>query len=238
MFLKNKGKLIAKIMAVCCAFSTSTFFNMHGMAAQKEVIFKDSDDPTQLLGPNLVATITHQIKKITNNVGLITYKIDCSEDYSTARLNEVLTKLAIKKESENGDFIAMSDLVKGGVANAPVEIYNVGQLFNDGNSLIKFSISAKKDSGFDVLIFETKETTDPEDQVINNPRFSVYRIESKKPTIQYDTSTHTIKLNIHVNLPEKYKSDSGQEEDYKSFSVTATINDSNTLEDISAQSGV
>ena len=30
--MKNKGKLIAEVMAVCCVLSTPTFFNMYGMA--------------------------------------------------------------------------------------------------------------------------------------------------------------------------------------------------------------
>lgn len=243
--MKNKGKLIAEVMAVCCVLSTPTFFNMHDMAASGTTTaqFKDKDNPSTLVGSNLVATITHVLQMITNNVGCIEYKIDCSKDYSTDRLNEVLTKLNLKDKTSNA---SISDITTIGSA---VEITNVAQLFDTneltGNKLINFTLQANKtenDASPDDLGFEETETTDANDQVSYDKTFSIYRVGEKNPTIQYDSTSHVITLKIYVNLPEKYNAAEGSTDykPYHSFNVTATIKDSAQLteqESTSTQSG-
>lgn len=238
--MKNKGKLIAEVMAVCCVLSTPTFFNMHDMAASGTTAqFKDKDDPSTLVGSNLVATITHVLQMITNNVGLIEYKIDCRNDYSEHRLNEVLTMLNLNTQT-NDALINNIDNI-----SSEVEITNIGQLFNDANSLINFTLKANKtenDTSPDDLTCDSNETTDANDQVSYDKKFSIYRVDEKKPTIQYDGNNHVITLKIYVNLPEKYNATEGSTnyQPYHSFNVTATIKDSAQLkeqESASTQSG-
>lgn len=235
--MKNKGKLIAEVMAACCVLSTPTFFNMHDMAetGTSTAQFKDQSDGSKLVGSDLVATITHVLKMITNNVGLIEYKIDCTNDYSTDRLNEVLTKLNLNKQIDNTLINNIDDI------SSAVEITNVAQLFDTneatGNKLINFALSAKKtaeDTASVSLGFENTETNNANDQVSYNNTFSVYRADEKKPTIQYDSTNHVITLKIYVNLPEKYNAATDGNTDYKeyhSFNVTATIKDSDQLKE-------
>ncbi len=240
--MKNTGKLIAEVMAVCCVLSTPTFFNMYGMAetgtSTSTAQFKDQSDENKLVGSDLVATITHVLRMITNNVGLIEYKIDCQNDYSPDRLNEVLTKLNLKTKVENGEGKLINDITK---IDSEVEITNIGQLFDTtaetGNKLINFTLSAKKtaeDTATDALTFDSNETTNANDQVSYENKFSVYRVDGKKPTIQYDRTAHVITLKIYVNLPEKYNAATDGSTDYKeyhSFNVTATIKDTTQLKE-------
>ena len=234
--MRNKKKLIAEIMAVCCTLSTSTFFNMYGMAAaekEQQVLEKvekfiykvEGADGEKIIttGENIEATLNCEVVPIIHNIGCIKYEIDFRDDYSPDRLNEVLTKLAIKKDSENGAFIAMSDLVQDGVAKAPVEIYNLKHFFDsESSSLIKFSISTKKngDTNSYSLKFGASETTDQCSQTNYGETFSVCRIEGKTPTIKYDEKDHKMILKIYVDLPDIY---------YESFTVTATLDKDNSI---------
>ena len=239
--MKNTGKLIAEVMAVCCVLSTPTFFNMYGMAetgtSTSTEQFKDQLDANKLVGSNLVAAITCSLAKFEDNVGLIEYKIDCKNDSSQDRLNEVLAKLNLKTKVENKEGELINDIAD---ISSAVEITNVAQLFDTtaetGNKLINFTLNAKKTAEDDATVtleLETTETTPGNDVSKYGKQFSVYRVGDKVPTIQYDRNQHMITLKIYVNLPEKYNAatddKSNNYQPYHSFNVTATIKDTTQL---------
>ena len=232
--MRNKKKLIAEIMAVCCTLSTSTFFNMYGMAAtSKELQFRDLTDGNVPLGENLA--VNFKCEAVSNkNIGLLTYEIDCSGDCSPDRVNELLTLLDLKTKTGG------SPITNYTTITSETEIDNVGQLFypvigssatSSANSLIAFSIEANKTGGTDVLSFNATETTKLKKATNYRQEFSILRIDGKEPTIQCSMDGNgdvtNIILKIYIDLPEK---NADKTVTYVSYDVTATIKNGKILQ--------
>ena len=227
--MRNKDKLIAEIMAVCCVLSTSTFFNMHGMA-QTIITFEEKKGENEInpLGPNISGTIeTYVVCNVTYNVGCINFIIDFSKNYSDCVINELLTLLDLKTKTGG------SPITNYTTITSETEIDNLGQLFGNKdrignqnqNSLIMFTVYAQKSDGEDPLIFNDSETTDSSDQTQFTDVFSIFRIDDKRPTIQYDTTTHKMTLKIYIDLP-----DNSERMNYTSFSFGVDLKDETMLQ--------
>lgn len=81
------------------------------------------------------------------------------------------------------------------------EIDNLGQLFAGSNQFLGISVNGifdnteNKDLKFTNNNIETGDTN----------KFAICKDESKKSTIQYDTTNKQIRLKIYIDLPEIYQ---------------------------------
>ena len=226
MFMKNKDKLIAEIMAVCCALSTSTFFNMYGMAEPDTVISFLNSDGTKTGTAIFGTQETYSILDVEYNVGCINFIIDFSQNYSDCVINQLLAMLNLNDVKGNpiNDYTKITS--EAGTETG-TEIYNLGQLFGDENSLIKFTVYTPTSDELLQLRFNDSETTNSKKQTQFTNVFSIFRIGDKRSTIQYveNEKEHIMTLKIYIDLP-----DNSIFTNYKSFSFGVELKNKDMLQ--------
>ncbi len=209
--MKNKGKLIAEIMAVCCVLSTPTFFNMHDMVTAAEVTFQD--DKGIKLGENIAGSIEYEVPMIQCNIGLCKFVINCDPSKFSSKITDSDQKEQIEKEVVNKvlAMLNLEDTKKNKLDTldqiaTEKEIGNPGNLF-EANQFIKFKVKAQKENenNYNDLTFnKNEETKNWLQQMISEcDKFSVCRMTGYSPTIEYQKLNHQIILKIYINLPER-----------------------------------